>query len=149
MMPTDFDKALDQYLGMQERPPTGPETCGLGVLDRVATDEPSREAPPGSLVSLRLGAPRFAEAVARLLGLPLAHFSEAGQMLEVTIPWWSEPLWFVGNEMATQTLVGEGVSRGRIWTATELLDLLSIPGLTRASVRTVALAKLEFDADVI
>ena len=47
-----------------------------------------------------------------------------------------------------EALVAEGVSRGRIWTARELQDILSIPGITKAGARTVAAAKLFMDGDV-
>ena len=66
--------------------------------------------------------------VARLLGLPLLpDFHAAGQMLEVRVPWLPVSLWFVPDESAAEALVGEGVSRGRVWTAHELVDLLRVP----------------------
>ena len=70
-------------------------------------------------------------------------------MLEVRVPWLPVSLWFVGDDAAVAMLVADGISRGRIWTAGELADLLSIPGLTPAGVRSVALAKLRFDGDVV
>jgi hypothetical protein len=84
----------------------------------------------------------------RLLGLPLDVFAAAGEMIEVRVPWWSEPLWFVPGETAVEALVREGISRGRIWTAGELADLLSVPNVTKATARTVAAAKLAVDGDV-
>jgi hypothetical protein len=83
-----------------------------------------------------------------LLGLPLDRFAEAGQMLEIGGPWHRVTLWLVPDDGAAQSLEAEGVSRGRIWTAGELLDLLSITGLTKAGAPTVALAKLEFDGEI-
>ena len=61
------------------------------------------------------------------------------------MPWLPATLWFVPSEAAGELLVGEGVTRGRIWTIGDLQDLLSIPGMTKAGARTLALAKLEFD----
>jgi len=151
MMPTDFDKALDRYLGPRYIPPREPETCGLDGLDRVRTGEPARETSaqgPPAPVSICPGGPGFSETVAQLLGLPLAHFAEAGRMLEVGVPWLPVTLWFVPDEPAVAMLLAEGISQGRIWTSAELEDLFSIPGLTRESTRTVALAKLEFDGEV-
>jgi hypothetical protein len=150
MMPTDFDKALDRYLGPRNIPPGEPETCGLGGLDRVGTGEPAREAPPPvpAPAPLRPGAPGFAEAVTRLLGLPLDRFAKAGQMLEIGVPWHRVTLWLVPDDGAAQSLEAEGVSRGRIWTARELGDLLSVPRIQKTIAQTVALTKLEFDGEV-
>jgi hypothetical protein len=119
---------------------------------------PARAAPEGPLAgsngalpdipSLYRGAPGVSAAVARLLGLPLDAFAEAGEMLEVRVPRAPSTLWFVSDGRTAETLVGEGVSRGQVWTADELLDLLSIPSITAATVRTVTLAKLGVDGEV-
>ncbi len=45
-------------------------------------------------------------------------------------------------------LVRDGVSRGRVWTATELMDVMAISGRTQEALRTIALAKLTFDGDI-
>src|SRR5262249_44300179 len=90
----------------------------------------------------------FSEAVARLLGLRLDAFAGAGYMLEVRVPWNSTTLWFVPDDVAAEALVAEGVSRGRIWTSGELLDLLSIPTIGSAGVQTIARTKLAVDGDV-
>jgi hypothetical protein len=177
MMPTDFDKVLDRYLvphkrdplapgiseldgldrvstslGPRETPRNDPNPSGLDGLGRVGAAEPTRETSAqgaASIAPFRSGVPGFAETVAHLLGLPLARFAEAGQMLEVRVPWLPVTLWFVPDEPAVAMLLGEGLSRGRIWTAGELLDLLRIPDLTTARGRTVALAKLGFDGEVV
>lgn len=41
------------------------------------------------------------------------------------------------------------MSRGRVWTAGELADLLAIPDLTREQVTIIALARLEFAGEVV
>ncbi len=46
-------------------------------------------------------------------------------------------------------LATNGISRGRVWTAIELIDLLRIPGLTESQARTVALAKMIFDGHLL
>jgi len=84
--------------------------------------------------------------VARVLGLPL---NQLDRVLEVRVPWLPVTLWFCPAEADATGLMTEGVSRGRIWTAAELLDLLGIPSITKAGVRTLAVAKLEFDGDVV
>ena len=80
--------------------------------------------------------------VARVLGLPLAQLDRA---LEVRVPWWPDGLWFVPTVADAEALCAEGITRGRIWTVGDLQDWLSIPGMTKAGARTLALAKLEFD----
>jgi hypothetical protein len=85
--------------------------------------------------------------VARVLGLPLA---ELDRVLRVRVPGLEVPLWFVPTSADAAALVtARTAPRGAVWTARELLDLLAVPGLTQAQARTVALAKLEFDGDVV
>jgi hypothetical protein len=117
-------------------PPSNPATNlpGSGIAAAPAT--------------IRPGSPDFSAAVARPLGLLLHAFSGAGQMLEVRVPWLSATLWWVPDGAAAETLVAEGVSRGRVWTAGELADVLSVPGITGESARMVALAKLGIDGEV-
>ncbi len=101
------------------------------------------------IVLLRPGAPDFTEAIARLAGMPLDVFTQQGSPLEIKVPWLAVTLWFVPSEADAEALVQEGVSRGHIWTARELMDLLAIPGLTAEPVQTVARAKIEFNGEVI
>jgi hypothetical protein len=97
---------------------------------------------------LRAGPSSFEEAVGRVLALPLDAFADAGQPLKIRVPWWREPLYFVPRESDVGGLLREGVSRGAIWTGRELADLLTVPGITRAGARTVALAKLTIAGEV-
>lgn len=85
-------------------------------------------------------------AVARVLGLPL---DQLDRVLEIRVPWLPVSLWFVPDERAVEGLLGDGVTRGRIWTAAELQDLLSLPRVTPATARTLAEAKLAMDGDVV
>lgn len=92
--------------------------------------------------------PSPSDLVARLLSMPLDRFEQEGQPLEVKVPWLSTPLWFVPSAAEAEGLVKEGVSRGRVWTAQELLDLLAIPGVTKEQVRKIATAKAIFEGTV-
>ena len=65
------------------------------------------------------------------------------------MPWLPATLWFCPGEAEAEGLQTQGVNRGRIWTACELLDLLNIPGLSKAGVRRVAEAKVAMDGDVV
>lgn len=106
-----------------------------------------REATTSAASPLRSGAPGFAEAVARLLGLPLDRLD---CVVTMRVPWLDVPLWFVPAEADAEALVAAGeATRGAVWTTTELLDLRAIPGLTKAQAWTVALAKVGFDGDVM
>jgi hypothetical protein len=82
---------------------------------------------------------------ARVLALPLDRLD---QMVEVRVPWHDTPLWFVPSETDAEVLTAEGVSRGVIWTARELADLIAL-GLTRDQVQTLAHAKRAVGGDVV
>ncbi len=87
--------------------------------------------------------------VARLVRMPLDQFEREGCPLEVRVPWHTETLWFVPTEADAEVLDREGVSRGRIWTARELADLLAVSGLTPEQPQTIARVKLEFGGEVV
>ena len=57
--------------------------------------------------------------------------------------------WFVPDERHAEMLVCEGVKRGRIWTARELLDVMALRDRTPELVKTLALAKIAFDGDIV
>lgn len=82
------------------------------------------------------------------LGMDLEAFEREGRAFEIKVPWVADPLWFVPSAAEAEGLVKEGVHRGRIWTAKELMDLLAIPGVTREQVKQVATAKAIFEGMV-
>jgi hypothetical protein len=86
--------------------------------------------------------------LAGILAMPLDQFARDGQSLEVRVPWLDVTLWFVPEERDAEALVRDGVSRGRVWTAGELMDVMAISGRTRWALRTIALAKLTFGGDI-
>ena len=171
-MPTDFDAVLQPYLDRLVRPPTSAEHGEFGGLDRVRGMEGQPSNPPnplgtradGSLTGrgpgvlsylapqatspLRPGVPGVFRCRAKLLALPLDAFATTDASVEVRVTWLPQPLWFVPIEVDAEALIAEGISRGQIWTAGELRDLLAIPGITPAGARTIALAKIEFDGEV-
>jgi hypothetical protein len=81
-----------------------------------------------------------------------AAYERAPDLLEqadkVRVAWHAQTLWFVPEERDAETLVRDGVSRGRVWTAAELMDVMAISGLTREAVQTIAMGKLTFDGDI-
>ena len=84
----------------------------------------------------------------RILSMTLGQFEKTRCCLEVRVPGLSETLWFVSGDAGVQSLLAEGVRRGRIWTAGELRDLLAAPGMTHEDALPVARAKLAFNATV-
>jgi hypothetical protein len=127
-----------------------------GRIDHVVGQLTTRAAPgqPGPAggppaVELRPNDPAFADMVAGLLGMPLDQYARMGAPLEVRVPWLDVTLWFVPAGADADRLGGEGVGRGRIWTAAELSQLMALSGLTPAVVETLARAKLAVDGDIV
>ena len=88
------------------------------------------------------------EAWTHLLGMPLDVFESKSSILKIRVPFLVVTLFFVSTSNEVKTLSKEGISRGRIWTARELIDLLSIPMLTQDNLTSVARAKVIFDGDL-
>jgi hypothetical protein len=92
------------------------------------------------------GGEDFTAPLERLLGMPLDQYAKEGAPLEIRVLWLPETtLWFVPDLRHAQKLMPEGIGRGRIWTAQELMDLMATRGLTPEQVSLVAVAKLTFD----
>src|SRR5262249_55453226 len=83
------------------------------------------------------------------LGMSLEDFRARGALLEVAVSWLGDTLWFVPADTDVHRLMSEGVRRGRIWTCSELTQLLTITGRTLETVKTITHAKLEMDGDII
>lgn len=88
------------------------------------------------------------DLASRVLQMPFEEFQSAGATVEVKVPWDTEPIWFVSDETLAATLTREGVSRGRIWTANELLNLMAIPGITKEQAKKIATAKRIFEGTI-
>jgi len=110
------------------------ETVYRQILSRLGVEPVRSELP------LRAGA-------LHVLRMPLDQFCRAGHPLEIRVTWWPQTIWFVPDEHHAALLEGEGVSRGRIWTAGELMDLLAVRD--QPAARMVAIAKLEFAGEVM
>lgn len=83
------------------------------------------------------------------LAMSLSQFEGQTAALEVYVPWLPLTLWFVPRVEQVTVLVREGIARGRIWTAGELVDLASIPGLTRQDIVSIARVKAAFGAEIV
>jgi hypothetical protein len=116
--------------------------AGMSTLDPLALSQADNTEIQGTGPN--------ATALAQLMGMPLDLFAREGQLLEVRVPYLDQTtLWFVPSESDAEGLIQEGISRGRIWTARELADLLSCAGLRPHDVKAVALAKIELGGDVV
>ena len=78
------------------------------------------------------------------LRMLLSEFERQDCALQVTVPWLTDSLWFAPTQAVATVLAAEGVSRGKIWTAAELTDFLSIPGLTTEKVTSIQAIMDEF-----
>lgn len=112
------------------------------------TLSPSPPASPSELPPARKSEGEANSPPHHFLVMSLDTFEQRGAMLEVAVPWLDKTLWFVPGEADVETLMKEGVSRGRIWTAKELMDLLAIPDLTKERVAKVAQVKVIFGGTV-
>jgi hypothetical protein len=116
--------------------------AGMSTLDPLALSQADNTETHGTGPN--------ATTLAQLMGMPLDLFAREGQLLEVRVPYLDQTtLWFVPSESDAEGLTREGISRGRIWTARELANLLSCAGLRPHDVKAVALAKIELGGDVV
>jgi hypothetical protein len=93
--------------------------------------------------------PARAKPLAELLDMPLGVFAQEGSLLEIRVHWYPQTLWLVPAERDAAQLERDGISRGRIWTAQELIDVFAISKPTWAHIKTVALTKLQFSGEVV
>ena len=83
-----------------------------------------------------------------ILSLPLDLFAAGREVVELRVSYLDVTLFFVSSHREASLLVGDGIGRGRIWTAGELIDVLSAPGITRNDVVTIATAKLAMAGEI-
>jgi len=87
--------------------------------------------------------------VTEMQGMSLSQFARERRAIEVRVPWLDVTLWWVPTPDHIDPLVKRGVHRGRIWTASELSDLLRIRRGCREVARTLAHIKLMFGAELV
>ena len=85
----------------------------------------------------------------RLLDRSLEEFARDNRAIEIRVPWLPETLWFVPRVEHIEVLVREGVARGRIWTAGELIDLASVDGITPSDIERISQLKAKFGAQIV
>jgi hypothetical protein len=84
----------------------------------------------------------------RIAAALLDDFALHGDVHEVRVPGVDKTQFIVATVADVNRLAGEGITRGRIWTARELADLLR-SSATAQDFAAVALAKLALDGDVV
>ena len=112
-------------------PVIGPGSVGLGELPQAQNELPAES----NLLK------------SRFLEITLDEFETQDHALQVRVPWLSECLWFVPSSAEARILSQEGISRGRIWTAKELRDLLVVGGVTPKELQTLTRIKQEFEVE--
>jgi len=83
-----------------------------------------------------------------LAELSLSEFAEQDVALELRVEWLDQTLWWVPRTEHVDQFLKQGVARGRIWTARELMDLADLPGRTRDDIEKIARLKLAFGAEI-
>ena len=84
----------------------------------------------------------------QLLDMPLSRFAKEGSPIEVVVPWFPHTLWFVPGTSDVEALLREGIERGRICMASELAELMRLPGLAEVKLATLLHVKQRFGATV-
>jgi hypothetical protein len=86
--------------------------------------------------------------VTRLLQMTLKEFELGGRLVQVRVPWLPETLWFVSGERQVETLIRRGISRGRIWTARELMFLWTTRPLDQQTAERIGHIKAELGGEI-
>ena len=84
-----------------------------------------------------------------VLGLSVREFIQQNQAIEVKVPWLKDTLWFVPSVRMIPGLMADGVSRGRIWTGRELLDLCSVAEMPREDIVNIAKLKAALGIEIL
>ncbi len=84
-----------------------------------------------------------------VLNLSLDEFAAQDHSIELAVPWLEETIWFVPRAEHIDNLISDGIHRGRIWTAAELQDLLSIGRMTQQELVGLSRLKLAFGGEVL
>lgn len=152
-MSSRFDAVIQEFL--RETLPTSSKPVRLGGLDGldrqcgVPPDAPVTPKPCSVSAEPAFVAPRHVAEALPFLGLPLDMFAHGGTSLEVRVRWLDVTLWIAPGDRDAAQLMAEGVGRGRIWTAAELLQLITIADRKPGTVKTITHAKLVMDGDII
>lgn len=94
--------------------------------------------------------PTVAHTGVDVLNMPLDRFGREGAPVEIRVPWWPEAtMWFVPQERDKAGLVAEGIGAHRVWTAAELIQVLTLAPLAAQTLTTIMRAREAFDGEVV
>ena len=85
----------------------------------------------------------------RFIGMSCSEFAQQRFAVELRIPSVDGTIWLAPQPRDAARLVSEGISRGRILTARELADLLSIEKLTSDDFQAIARMRAAFGAEIL
>ena len=88
-------------------------------------------------------------SVTQLLRMSFEEFEKADVRVKIAVPWLSKNLWLVSTSSCVDGLLRGGVSRGCVWTATELANLYAIDGLNGNDRRAMAILKAHFNIRIL
>ncbi len=130
-----------------------------GVDVRVRGDRLIVDAPRGVLsdydrAALSTTKPLLVERLAletKLLDMSLEEFGSEGFSIQIRVPWLDETLWWVPRSEHVDILVQQGVSRGRVYTSSELTNLTNLldAGAESPDVQGIARLRLTLDATIV
>ena len=85
----------------------------------------------------------FLERREQLLGMSLDEFARSRYRAELRMPGCSQTMWWVPLSLDADTLMQQGITRGRIWTAEELQRVWDLGDLDQEHVKTLGWIKME------
>jgi hypothetical protein len=120
--------------------------------DRVHVEAPTGVVSPDAGEQL---AAVKAEVLAQLtveeqfIGMSCSEFGRRRFAVELRIPGVDGTIWLAPQPVDAARLVAEGICRGRILTACELADLLSIETITSDDFKMIARLRVAFGAEIV
>ena len=97
-------------------------------------------------LSIKRHTPRICS---HLLGMSWEEYARTNMAVKLAVPWLRKHLWLVPDTAYIDQLLGQGIERGCIWTASELADLYDIQGLQEEDRRAIALLKAHFGIEIL
>lgn len=85
----------------------------------------------------------------RLEHMTFEEYSRTNLAVKLAIPWLTEHLWLVPDVTYIAQLLEEGIARGCIWTASELIDLYRIERLQEEDRRALAVLRSHFNTRIL